>query len=124
MPAQRKCAALIHPAIIIIRRRRDRERTAQMWWTSRRKLVLRSTEIGLSLRPNQTVRVRQRRRPFDGVIAIKPLVDKRVILAFRSEATAPILNNDDIAARRKIFVIAKIACHLFSIRQAQQNHRE
>ena len=82
LPAQGEgSAGVVDPALMVVGPGGDGESTLEMGRSGRRKLVLGCAEIGLALRADHTVRVRQGRGPLDRIVAVLGFINERIVFS-------------------------------------------
>ena len=83
-----KSAALVGPPIVIVARGHDRTNSREMRRMGNRRQHLGGSNIRASIHSNSAIGIRQRRRPFDGVVAVVRFVQKGIPVAVRCVAPA------------------------------------
>ena len=95
-------ATLVSPVFVIVAGSHDRANTGQMRRMRNRRQHLGRAHIRSAPHADFAVRIRQRRRPFHGVVTIVRFVLERVPLSVRGVAAADVLNDDDVSRRRSL----------------------
>src|SRR5258708_2890806 len=92
-------AALVGPAIVVIRRRHNSKASRQMRRRGDGGQHLRGAHVRSAEHADFAIRIRQRRGPFDGVVAVLAMMLERNPSARGGKTAAHILHDDDVAER-------------------------
>src|SRR5512132_3413773 len=91
-------SALVRPAIVIIACGHDRANSLQMRWMGNRGQHLRGPDVRASIHSDSAIRIWQRCRPLNSVVAIVRFLKKGIPFSVRGVASANILVDDDVTA--------------------------
>ena len=119
-----KSAALVRPPIVIIARGYDGTYSREMRRMCNRSQHLGGPDIRAAIHSYSAIGIRQRRRPFDSVVAVVRFVQEGIPFAVRCVSSANILGDYDVTASRSLMAEIDAAVIVFIIRSSLEKNGE